>query len=54
MEVINHVITIAEKKITMEVWRRFRLGVHKIILSCLIRKNRSHYFYIEYNNSKQL
>jgi hypothetical protein len=52
MEVaINHVIAIAEKITRMEVLGEDSLGLGyiKIILSCLIRKNRSTIFYIEYN-----
>jgi hypothetical protein len=51
MEVaINHVIAIAEKITRMEVLGRFiRPWVHKNNSVLFDKKNRSHYFYIEYN-----
>jgi hypothetical protein len=58
MEVaINHVIAIAEKITRMEVLGEDSLGLGyiKIILSCLIRKNRSLFFISNTTrNSKQL
>jgi hypothetical protein len=52
MEVaINHVIAIAEKITRMEVLGEdsLGLGVHKNNSVLFDKKNRSHYFYIEYN-----
>jgi hypothetical protein len=58
MEVaINHVIAIAEKS---REWRSLErdslgLGIHKNNSVLFDKKNRSHYFYIEYNKKlKQL
>jgi hypothetical protein len=47
---------IAEKITRMEVMERrsVSLNMYKITLSCLTRKSRNHYFYIQYDKTTKL